>query len=536
MKKKFIEISENRIWETTSTMKQSKAHINKIDTDPENPNRHSEEKIETLARNIKEFGLINPILVRFTKEKRYQIIAGEGRWRAWRKIWSEAKDGKGWDEIPVMVADPKDEGKALGRQLAENRLRSFSWPSDCQSIARMRGSNYTTKQLAGLFGYNANEMGLVVALGFIPGLEKLLVTRTGDQTSSSDLDSVRTISLEKAKRYLLSLRYWPPSIPKNDKDLDLTQYDYSACTECIDKIVAGEFHDNGHLDDFMISEYVRLVQVKQAERRSKEEIEQLAKKEVESLLLKISDKDKELKKLREDNEKEIERRLKESEEAYLAARAQTKAQYDDAVARLENTMEQLKNKAGAAEELEDEINKVLLEKEMLEGRYLDLENEMTMLREQVRIEVAAEVKQAIELRLREEIQAEVDEDARADIKEQIRMINDERVEVDGKLKRYRNAREKLESLYEKIRQERIQWQEEKARAQNEYSLGEWVVRFNEAGWAFVKMLGYFNDKGLVGVLAKTDAHTMLSVLHANADEMRKINKAFNDAGLINGKK
>ena len=57
------------------------------------------EAIEELAESIKEFDLLNPILVKSTGDDTYQIIAGERRWRAaqfagLKKIYARHVRGK----------------------------------------------------------------------------------------------------------------------------------------------------------------------------------------------------------------------------------------------------------------------------------------------------------------------------------------------------------------------------------------------------------------------------------------------------------
>ena len=60
-----------------------------------------EESINDLANSIKEYGLIQPIIVT-KKDNFYEIVAGERRWRA-SKI-------AGLDEIPAIIRD-NDEQK-----------------------------------------------------------------------------------------------------------------------------------------------------------------------------------------------------------------------------------------------------------------------------------------------------------------------------------------------------------------------------------------------------------------------------------------
>ena len=64
----------------------------------------SEEKIEELSKSIKEHGIIQPIVVRRKGEK-YEIVAGERRWRAARK----AELGR----VPCLIRELSDEQNML---------------------------------------------------------------------------------------------------------------------------------------------------------------------------------------------------------------------------------------------------------------------------------------------------------------------------------------------------------------------------------------------------------------------------------------
>ena len=65
------------------------------------PRYHFDEaSIDELATSIKEKGLLQPILVREVGVDRYQIVAGERRWRASQKA--------GIHEVPVMVLELSD--------------------------------------------------------------------------------------------------------------------------------------------------------------------------------------------------------------------------------------------------------------------------------------------------------------------------------------------------------------------------------------------------------------------------------------------
>lgn len=76
--------------------------LSEIEPNRTQPRRNfDEDALQELADSIKQYGVIQPIVVQ-KKEKRYEIIAGERRWRAARKA--------GLLEVPVLVKEfaPED--------------------------------------------------------------------------------------------------------------------------------------------------------------------------------------------------------------------------------------------------------------------------------------------------------------------------------------------------------------------------------------------------------------------------------------------
>ncbi len=72
------------------------------------------ESIQELANSIRAQGILQPILVRPLSQNRYEIIAGERRWRAAQMA--------GLQEIPVFIRDIPDEA-AIAMSLIENIQR-----------------------------------------------------------------------------------------------------------------------------------------------------------------------------------------------------------------------------------------------------------------------------------------------------------------------------------------------------------------------------------------------------------------------------
>ncbi|MDP4084671.1 MAG: nucleoid occlusion protein [Bacillota bacterium] len=84
----------------------SQEEIRKIPIDSIVPNRFQprtvfdDDKIEELSRTIHIHGIIQPIVVREFEEKQFEIIAGERRWRAMKKL--------GWDVVPAIIKNLSD--------------------------------------------------------------------------------------------------------------------------------------------------------------------------------------------------------------------------------------------------------------------------------------------------------------------------------------------------------------------------------------------------------------------------------------------
>ncbi|MGZ8735110.1 MAG: ParB/RepB/Spo0J family partition protein [Acidimicrobiia bacterium] len=82
---------------------------------PFQPRAHfDEETLASLAESIREVGVLQPILIR-PVEGGYELVAGERRWRAARRV--------GLQTIPAMVRDT-DDASALEHALVENLHRS----------------------------------------------------------------------------------------------------------------------------------------------------------------------------------------------------------------------------------------------------------------------------------------------------------------------------------------------------------------------------------------------------------------------------
>ena len=124
-----------------------------IDVEPnrEQPRRSfDEESLEELSNSIKEYGVIQPIIV--TKEDNYyKIVAGERRWRASKKA--------GMTEIPAIVRE-YDKQKNSEIALIENIQREDLNPIEKATAIRelLDTYNLTQQQLADKLGISRSGL------------------------------------------------------------------------------------------------------------------------------------------------------------------------------------------------------------------------------------------------------------------------------------------------------------------------------------------------------------------------------------------
>ncbi|MGW0020109.1 ParB/RepB/Spo0J family partition protein [Rhodococcus sp. NPDC003382] len=86
--------------------------IDRIEANPKQPRQvFDEEALAELVHSIREFGLMQPIVVRRTEGDRFQLVMGERRWRACQEV--------GLETVPAIVRDTDDDA-LLRDALLEN--------------------------------------------------------------------------------------------------------------------------------------------------------------------------------------------------------------------------------------------------------------------------------------------------------------------------------------------------------------------------------------------------------------------------------
>ncbi len=192
--------------------------------------RFDEGLLQELADSIKSQGVIEPIIVRSIAGGRFELVAGERRWRASQLA--------GMSEIPALVRDIDDRA-AIAIALIENIQREDLSPlEEAQSLARLIAEFKVTHQQAAdavgrsraavsnllrlldlpdeireLLDHGRLEMGHARALLTLPEARAIALARK----AADDEWTVR--ELEEAVRNATELPKGKPAKPKRDADI-----------------------------------------------------------------------------------------------------------------------------------------------------------------------------------------------------------------------------------------------------------------------------------------------------------------------------
>ena len=121
------------------------------------------DSLQELADSIASQGLIQPIVVRGIGQDKYEIIAGERRWRAAQLA--------GLDEIPAMVRDISDQA-TIAMALIENIQREdLNAIEESQALIRLQDEfNLTQQQVAEAVGKSRSAVTNLMRLAALQQL------------------------------------------------------------------------------------------------------------------------------------------------------------------------------------------------------------------------------------------------------------------------------------------------------------------------------------------------------------------------------
>ncbi|MBO7921385.1 ParB/RepB/Spo0J family partition protein [Alteromonas sp. K632G] len=186
----------------------------------------SPDALEDLASSIRAQGIIQPIVVRKVDDNKYEIIAGERRWRASQLAQL--------DEVPCLVKDVPDEA-AVAIALIENIQREdLNAMEEAQALDRLMNefslthqevaeavgkSRTTVTNLLRLNNLN-DDVKLLVEHGDIEmGHARALLALDGEQQSeAANVVSGKGLTVRDTEKLVKKLL--EPEKPKQEKQID----------------------------------------------------------------------------------------------------------------------------------------------------------------------------------------------------------------------------------------------------------------------------------------------------------------------------
>ncbi|MFP5341841.1 MAG: ParB/RepB/Spo0J family partition protein [Candidatus Limnocylindria bacterium] len=151
--------------------------VERIESNPQQPRlSFDQQTLDELAASIREHGVLQPILVRPIGPNRYQLIAGERRWRA-SKI-------AGLSTIPALIEEIDDD-TALEISIIENLQREDISPLDEASMydRMIREHGYSIRKLAEKLGKDKGYVENRLRLADAPPEVRALVSVRKDTLS-----------------------------------------------------------------------------------------------------------------------------------------------------------------------------------------------------------------------------------------------------------------------------------------------------------------------------------------------------------------
>ncbi|OOE90692.1 ParB/RepB/Spo0J family partition protein [Salinivibrio sharmensis] len=131
----------------------------------------AEEALEELTESIRAQGIIQPLVVRQVAAGRYEIIAGERRWRAAKQA--------GLNNVPCLVREMSDKVASAVALIENIQRENLNAMEEAQALARLVDEfELTHQQLAESLGKSRATISNLLRLnGLEPGVRQLLLNK-----------------------------------------------------------------------------------------------------------------------------------------------------------------------------------------------------------------------------------------------------------------------------------------------------------------------------------------------------------------------
>lgn len=186
----------------------------------------SKESIQELAATIQEHGLLQPVVLREYEPQKYEIIAGERRFRAVSSL--------NWQTIPALVKEMDDKASASMAIIENLHREGLTAIEEAQAYQRLMELNQMTQtNLAQAIGksqsFVANKMRL---LKLAPGVQREIMNRNVSERHGRCMVSLneeqqvqvlkeilaKHMSVKETEDFIKQLQ--KPSVPKKVKKVN----------------------------------------------------------------------------------------------------------------------------------------------------------------------------------------------------------------------------------------------------------------------------------------------------------------------------
>lgn len=173
---------------------------------------NSEEDIDLLASSIKKIGLLQPIILMQTSEDEYEIIVGQRRFLACKKL--------GFPSIPAVIVEVKNRTEAVVGSFSENIQRVDLEYRDKMEVATyLRSQLKSVKKVAEYLGVSSQTVNNYLGYQAVPEKVKKLVDekRISPTTASNIARNIEDEDLQ----YQIAMKI--REVPRSEKRLEIIE-------------------------------------------------------------------------------------------------------------------------------------------------------------------------------------------------------------------------------------------------------------------------------------------------------------------------
>lgn len=164
-----------------------------------NARKHKDKDIDSLAATIRSAGLLQPIGVRPTSNGNFEVIFGERRTLAIRKLHKDGHPGA--DLVPAVILEPGDDAAAIEASMIENIERlPMDEMDQFETFAALQKQKRTIEQIAFVFGCSEQLVKKRLAIGnLIPAIRQMY---RNEDIGAKELQLLTMATTAKQKLYV----------------------------------------------------------------------------------------------------------------------------------------------------------------------------------------------------------------------------------------------------------------------------------------------------------------------------------------------